>query len=170
MLARPLATLTLACSLALGASLPALAADDAPATAAVTPGQTITLTPEEVEALKLSLIQAKPSVSTVTLASFVFPGSAQAYMGHVDRTLVMWGAYLLVFAGAKYYWPDTSLVAGQKTSDVVVSGAFLAIAAVSAFDAYLLAQAQRDEYDRLINRLADKATPEIKGIPSVPSP
>jgi hypothetical protein len=129
----------------------------------------ITLTPEETEALKLKLIQAKPNVSTVVISSFLFPGSAQAYMGHVDRTLIMWGSYLAVFAGAKAIWPDTSLTAGQRTSDLVIAGAFMGMAAVSALDAYFLARADRDEYDRLINRLADKIDPSIKGIPSIPT-
>lgn len=131
-------------------------------------GQVITLTPEETEALKLKLIQAKPNVSTVTMSSFLFPGSAEAYMGHTDRTLIMWGAYLLVFAGAKYWFADTDLTAGLRTSDLVVSGAFMGMAVISAVDAFLLSSAERDEYDRLINRLADKATPEIKGVNSVP--
>lgn len=130
--------------------------------------QTVTLTPEETHAIQLKLIQAKPNISTVTMSSFLFPGSAQAYMGHTDRTLIMWGAYLLVFAGAKYYWPDTDLTAGLRTSDLVVSGAFMGMAVISAVDAFLLASADRVEYDRLINRLADKADPTIKGINAVP--
>lgn len=166
---RILGTLALAGLLACGPLLAAPAlAQGAPAPAASS--NVITLTPEETQALKLELIAAKPNLSTVTMSSFLFPGSAQAYMGHTDRTLIMWGAYLLVFAGAKAFWPDTALTAGQKTSDVVVAGAFMGMAAISALDAYLLARAQRDEYDRLIDRLADKATPEIKYLQSIPEP
>jgi hypothetical protein len=132
------------------------------------PAISITLTPEEIEALKLKLIQAKPNVSTVVISSFLFPGSAQAYMGHVDHTLIMWGSYLLVFAGSKAIWPDTSLTSGQRTSDLVVAGAFMGMAAISALDAFFLARTERDEYDRLINRLADKMDPSVKGIPSIP--
>ncbi|MDB5101557.1 MAG: hypothetical protein JWM80_5978 [Cyanobacteria bacterium RYN_339] len=126
------------------------------------------LTPEETEALKLKLIQAKPNVSTVTMASFLFPGSAQAYMGHTDRTLIMWGGYLIVFAGTKYYWADTDLTGGLRTSDLVISGAFMGMAVYSAIDAFIEASTERAEYDKLINRLADKATPEVKGTNAVP--
>jgi hypothetical protein len=130
--------------------------------------ETISLTPEETEALKLKLIQAKPNVSTVTMAGFLFPGSAQAYMGHTDRTFLMWGAYLLVFAGSKYYWADTDLTAGLRTSDLAISGAFMAMAAYSAVDAFIMASSERAEYDKLIYRLDDKAHPTVKGTNAVP--
>lgn len=128
----------------------------------------VVLTPDEVEAVKLKLIQAKPNVSTVTLAGFLFPGSAQAYMGHTDRAFTMWGAYLLVFGGAKSVWAETDLTGGFRTSDIVITAAFMGMATFSAIDAFLSASAERAEYDGLINRLSDKLMPEVKGVPSVP--
>ena len=152
-------------------SSPAPMASPSPGSAlpsAADSAHSVSLTPDETRAMELGLIAAKPSLSTVTLASFVFPGSQQAYMGHVDHTLGMWGGYLLVFFGAKAFWADTDLTAGQRTSDVVIAGAFMVMATLSALDAFLLASQERDGYDRLINRLADKERPEIKYIESVP--
>lgn len=175
MAGRVVPALVLTLALGLAPSLPAFAqtpaGSAAPAPAVPAPATSagpISLTPNETDALQLALIAAKPSLSTVTLASFIFPGSAQVYMGHADHTLAMWGLYLLVFAGAKYFLPDTSLTGGLRTSDVVVAGTFMGIAAGSALDAFLMARTQRDEYDRLINRLADKEHPGIKYIESIP--
>ena len=76
--------------------------------------QAVTLTPEETHAIQLKLIQAKPNVSTVTMSSFLFPGSAQAYMGHTDRNAVFvfyaWTAVvslsvLLMYIGTTKGWP-----------------------------------------------------------------
>lgn len=118
----------------------------------------IGLPADEVDAIKLRLIASKPNVSTVTVASFVFPGSGQAYMGHVDRTLVMWGGYLLAFSAAKVAIPDTFQTGGQKVSDLAVLGVFMAMAAGSAVDAYLLAVDERNRTDAVINRLAERAS------------
>lgn len=124
-----------------------------PALAQATP---VVLTPAEAEAVRMQLIQAKPNVSTVAISSFVFPGSGQAYMGHIDRTLLLWGTYLTTFTVAKLAIPDTELTAGQKTNDLVVVGVFMGMAAVSAVDAFFLAQARRAEYDRVLNGLSEK--------------
>ncbi len=118
--------------------------------------QTVSLTPEEADAIKMRLVAAKPNVSTVTVASFVFPGSGQAYMGHVDRTLVMWGSYLLGYTAAKVAIPDANVVGGQKISDLVIVGVFMGMSAWSAVDAYFLAVQRRADYDLAINRLTER--------------
>jgi hypothetical protein len=123
--------------------------------------ETITLTTQEAEALKLKLIQAKPNLNTVTLFSFLAPGSGQAYMGHIDRSFVLWGGYLLGFTAIKLAVPDGAVATagGPKTSDLAVTGLFIGIAAASALDAYLLALKERQEYDAYINRLTERTRP-----------
>ncbi len=140
----------------------AVALAPAPAFAQTTP---VVLTPAEAEALRMQLILAKPNVSTVAIASFVFPGSGQAYMGHIDRTLLLWGTYLTAFTAAKVAIPDSQVTAGQKTNDLVVVGVFMGMAAVSAIDAYFLAHARRAEYDKSLNALSEKMGP-----PATPTP
>jgi hypothetical protein len=134
--------------------------------------QTVSLTPEEADAIKLRLIAAKPNVSTVTIASFVFPGSSQAYMGHVDRTLLMWGTYLLAYTGAKVAIPESSVVGGQKVSDLAVVGFFMGMAAWSAIDAYVLSVQRRADYDLAINRLTERTMglPPASLLPIRPAP
>lgn len=129
----------------------------APATALPAAAADITLTREETEALKLQLIQAKPNVSTVTISSFLFPGTGQAYMGHVDRTLLMWGGYILAFTALKAAVPETMLTAGQKTSDVAIVSVFMGLCTLSALDAYFLARAERSKVDRLLDKLSEKS-------------
>ena len=124
--------------------------------AAPAAAQTIQLTPEEADAIKLRLVAAKPNVSTVTIASFVFPGSGQAYMGHVDRTLVMWGSYLLGYTAAKVAIPESQVVGGQKISDLAIVGVFMGMSAWSAVDAYFLSVQRRADYDLAINRLTER--------------
>lgn len=123
--------------------------------------ESITLTPQEVEAIKLKLIQAKPNLNTVTLFSFLAPGSGQAHMGHIDRSFMLWGGYLLGFTAIKLTVPDTNVVpGGPRTSDLAVSGLFLGIATASAIDAFFLALEERKQYDLYINRLTERATPK----------
>lgn len=132
-------------TLALALPAPALAAEP------------IALTPEEVDAIKMRLAIAKPNVSTVTIIGFLAPGSAQAYMGHMDRSLMIWGGYLLGFAVLKAALPATpASPGGPSVSDLAVSSLFLGVAAGSALDAYFLAHSQRAEYDKLIGRLSEK--------------
>ena len=119
--------------------------------------ETVSLTPQEAEAIKLKLIQAKPNINTVTLFSFLAPGSGQAYMGHIDRSFMLWGGYLLGFTAIKLAVPETALTpGGPKTSDLAITGLFLGIATASAIDAYLLALKERKEYDLFINRLTER--------------
>lgn len=124
--------------------------------AAPAAAQTVSLTPEEAEAIKMRLVAAKPNVSTVTIASFVFPGSGQAYMGHVDRTLLMWGSYLLAYTAAKVAIPESNVVGGQKVSDLAIVGVFMGMSAWSAVDAYFLSVQRRADYDLAINRLTER--------------
>ena len=124
--------------------------------AAPAQAQIVQLTPEEAEAIKLRLVAAKPNVSTVTIASFVFPGSGQAYMGHVDRTLLMWGSYLTAYTAAKVAIPESQVVGGQKVSDLAIVGVFMGMAAWSAIDAYVLSVQRRADYDLAINRLTER--------------
>ena len=125
-------------------------------TAAPAVAQPVQLTPEEAEALKARLIQAKPNVSTVTIASFVFPGASQAYMGMPERTLVMWGSYLLACTALKVAVPDTLVAGPTKVSDLAIVGVLMGMSAYSALDAYQLALARRADYDVLINRLTER--------------
>lgn len=135
----------LALTFALAAPSPAFAADE------------ITLTPAEVEAIKLRLAIAKPNVSTVTIIGFLAPGSAQAYMGHMDRSLLIWGGYLLGFAVLKAALPSSpASPGGPSVNDLAVSSLFLGVAAGSAIDAYFLALGQRAEYDKVIGTLSEK--------------
>lgn len=119
----------------------------------------VVLSAEEVEALSLRLVEAKPNLATVAISAFVFPGAAQAQMGRVDHTLALWGGYLATYTLAKALLPDTLVSGGQRVSDWVVLGAFVTMAGASAFDAYRLAQARRAAYDAVLNRLVDKAGP-----------
>lgn len=119
-------------------------------------GQTVQLTPQEVEALKLRLIMAKPNVSTVTIASFVFPGSGQAYMGHVDRTLLMWGTYLLGYTAALIAIPESTMAGPAKIRDLALVSMVMGLASWSAIDAYGLSLQRRIDYDLVINRLTER--------------
>jgi hypothetical protein len=123
----------------------------------------VALSLAEAEALKLKLIQAKPNLNTVTLFSFLAPGSGQAYMGHIDRSFLMWGGYLVGFTAIKVAVPETAVSAagGPKISDLAITGLFLGIATASALDAYFLALKERQEYDALINRLTEKLHPTV---------
>lgn len=123
----------------------------------------VVLSPDEVEALTLRLVEAKPNLATVAISAFVFPGAAQAQMGRVDHTLALWGGYLATYTVAKAFLPDTLVSGGQRVSDWVVLGAFVTMASASAFDAYRLAQARRAAYDAVLNRLSDKAAPLSPG-------
>lgn len=120
----------------------------------------ITLTPQEAEAIKLKLIQAKPNLNTVTLFSFLAPGSGQAYMGHIDRSFMLWGGYLLGYTAVKLAVPDSVVVpGGPRTSDLAITGLFVGIATASAIDAFLLALKERQSYDAYINRLTERTSP-----------
>lgn len=141
-------------------------------TASPAAAQTIQLTPEEAEAIKMRLVAAKPNVSTVTIASFVFPGSGQAYMGHVDRTLIMWGSYLMAYTAAKVAIPEAQVVGGQKVSDLAIVGVHMGMAAWSAIDGYVLAVQRRADYDLAINRLTERTLglPPASLLPVRPAP
>ena len=125
----------------------------APAIAA----EPVTLSDAEVEAIKLRLIEAKPNVGAVSVMGFLAPGSAQAYMGHVDRSLMIWGGYLVGFTVIQALVPAAPAAAGgPRLSDLAVTSLFLAVAAGSGLDAYFLSLAERQKYDQLINALTDK--------------
>jgi hypothetical protein len=132
-----------------------LAGPAGPAMAAEEP---IALSAQEAEAIKLKLAMAKPNVSSAAIISFLAPGTAQVYMNHVDRALLLWGGYLLGFTVIKAVIPPTSnaFPGGPKTSDVAVGSLFLGVAALSSLDAALTASKEREDYDRYINRLTDK--------------
>ena len=123
----------------------------------------VVLTPQEVEAIERKLVEGKPNIATVAIVSFVFPGAAQAQMGHVDHTLALWGSYVAVYTGAKALIPDATLSAGQRVSDWIVLGAFLTMAGVSAVDAYALAQGRRAGTDAVLNRLLERRLPVVPG-------
>lgn len=131
----------------------------------------VVLSADEVEALQARLVEAKPNLATVAISAFVFPGAAQAQMGHVDHSLALWGGYLAAYTGSKALVPDTATSGGQRISDWLVLGAFVTMAGVSAWDAYRLAQSRRAAYDAILNRLADKAAPLPAGAlaPVVPT-
>lgn len=148
---RALAAGLLASGLAIAPALPALA-QATPAAPTV-----VQLTPAEADALKLRLIMAKPNVSTVTIASFVFPGSSQAYMGHVERTLLMWGTYILAYTASTIAIPDSTMVNQVKVRDLALVGSFMGMATWSALDAYGLSLQRRNDYDAMINRLTERS-------------
>lgn len=116
------------------------------------------LSGDEAAMLKLKLAEAKPNVSTAAIISFLAPGSAQVYMGHVDRSLMIWGGYLIGFTAIKMAISPTATTfpGGPTASDAAVAALFLGVAAFSSLDAYLLAVSERADYDRLIDRLTDK--------------
>lgn len=125
----------------------------APALAA----EPVKLTQEEVEAVKLRLIDAKPNVGAVSVMGFLAPGTAQAYMGHVDRALMIWGGYLVGFTAITALVPAAPAApGGPRLSDLAVTSLFLAVAAGSGLDAYFLALKEREQYDQVINQLTDK--------------
>ncbi|HEY9722527.1 MAG TPA: hypothetical protein V6D47_10950 [Oscillatoriaceae cyanobacterium] len=141
-------------------SAPALAED-----------HTIALSDQEVSAIKQKLIDAKPDVRTSTLMSFLAPGSAQAYMGHVDRTFLLWGLYLLGYTGIKAGLPSPPGQSGPSLSDLAVVGLFLALATASSVDAYMLSNHEREEYDKLIDDLTAKQVPVPNVYPNIqPAP
>ncbi|MEB3328333.1 MAG: hypothetical protein VKQ33_03775 [Candidatus Sericytochromatia bacterium] len=124
-------------------------------------GGEVRLTSQEAEAIERALIEGKPNIATVAIASFVFPGAAQAQMGHIDHTLALWGSYLAAYTAAKALLADDMVSAGQRVSDWVVLVAFLGMAGVSAADAYGLAQRRRARIDVILNRLL--ARPRASG-------
>lgn len=119
----------------------------------------VTLTPAEVEAIKLKLIAAKPNPGTTAIVSFLAPGSAQAYMGHVDRSLVLWGTYLAGFTLFKALPLPAAQPGGPSIGDVAIGTLLLGVAAASSVDAYLLAVQRRAEVDQVLGRLEDKTAP-----------
>jgi hypothetical protein len=131
--------------------------------AAVAAGEVV-LTAQEAEAIERKLIEGKPNIATVAITSFVFPGAVQAQMGHVDRTLALWGSYLAAYTVAKAFLPDDWVSGGQRVSDWVVLGAFLTMAGVSAADAYGLAQRQRASTDAILNKLLERTGPQTPGL------
>lgn len=144
---------------------PSPAPTPTPAPSLTWPAPTVTgpvsLSAQEADALKLKLIEAKPNLNTVTLFSFLAPGSGQAYMGHIDRSFLMWGGYLLGFTAIKVAVPETAVAGngGPKVSDLAITGLFLGLATASALDAYFMALKERQDYDAWINRLSEKSRP-----------
>lgn len=143
----------------LGVAL-ALALNVAPALAA----DPVTLTDAEVKAIKLKLIAAKPNPGTTAIVSFLAPGSAQAYMGHVDRSLMLWGAYLAGFTLFKALPLPAAQPGGPSIGDVAIGTLLIGVAAASSVDAYLLAVKQREQVDQVLGRLEDKTAP----VPATP--
>lgn len=133
--------------------------------------QTIALSDQEVTAIKHKLIDAKPDVRVSTLMSFLAPGSAQAYMGHVDRTFILWGLYLLGYTGIKAALPTPAGQSGASAGDLAVVGLFLTLATASAVDAYMLSSHERAQYERLIDDLTAKQVPVTNVYPTItPAP
>ena len=113
----------------------------------------------EVETAPLAVVverqlqAARPNVTTNTLISALFPGTAQAYLGHIDHALALWGAYLLIFGVSRSIIPDQWLTGGQKVSDMLIATSFLGMAGFSAVDAFVLTEARRREIDAVLKRL-----------------
>ncbi|MEB3196944.1 MAG: hypothetical protein VKP62_07040 [Candidatus Sericytochromatia bacterium] len=141
---------------ALALTLAGLLAFTSPVAAAE---ETVALSLEEAEALKTSLIEAKPNLASVALAAFVFPGSVQLQLGHPDRALLLWGSYLTAYTLTHSLIPAQATWGGQKITDWLVLGSFLSVSGVSLADAYGLAQARRQRCDALLNRLTDLTEP-----------